>query len=104
MKTTIRIDQMRLVSAISLEVARQYPGVTVDSDRFNVIIAAANSVKAAYDGTEVDVTPSADEPDWSMAELRDCAGCGAERVATLHDATGEPKCEDCYASVAKDGE
>lgn len=101
MKTTIRIDQMRLVSAISLEVARQYPGVTVDADQFNVIIEAANSVKAAYDGTEVEAVT---EPDWSLAERRDCAGCGAERVATLHDATGEPKCEDCYASLAKDGE
>lgn len=55
MKTTIRIDQMRLVSAISFEVSRQYPCVTVDADQFNAIIAAANSVKAAYDGTEVDV-------------------------------------------------
>lgn len=55
MKTTIRIDQMRLVSAISFEVSRQYPGVTVDADQFNAIITAANSVKAAYDGTEVDV-------------------------------------------------
>lgn len=52
MKTIICIDQMSLVSAISLEVARQYPGVTVDAAQFNVIIAAANSVKAAYDGTE----------------------------------------------------
>jgi len=55
MKTTIRIDQMRLVSAISFEVSRQYPGVTVNADQFNAIIAAANSVKAAYDGKEVDV-------------------------------------------------
>lgn len=51
MKKPIRIDQMKLVSAISLEIARQVPGITVDADQFNVIIAAANSVKAAYDGT-----------------------------------------------------
>lgn len=56
MKTTIRIDQMKLVAAISFEVSRQYPGVTVDSSQFNAIIAAANSIKAAYDGKEVEVT------------------------------------------------
>ena len=55
MKAIIRIDQMKLVTAISFEVSRQYPGVTVDADQFNAIIAAANSVKAAYDGTEVEV-------------------------------------------------
>jgi len=53
MKTTICIDQMSLVAAISLEVSRQFPGVTVNPEQFNAIIAAANSVKAAYDGTEV---------------------------------------------------
>jgi len=62
MKTTIRIDQMKLVTAISFEVSRQYPGVTVDADQFNAIIAAANSVKAAYDGTEVE-TAEEDEED-----------------------------------------
>lgn len=61
MKTTIRIDQMRLVSAISFEVSRQYPGVTVDADQFNAIIAAANSVKAAYDGTEVEAIDEDDD-------------------------------------------
>lgn len=35
-------------------------------------------------------------PDWSQAECRDCAGCGAERVATLHNGNGDPLCEDCY--------
>lgn len=54
MKTTICIDQMSLVAAISLEVSRQYPGVTVNPEQFNAIIAAANSVKAAYDGTEIE--------------------------------------------------
>lgn len=52
----IRIDQLRLVTAIIFEISRQYPGVTVDADQFNTIIAAANSVKAAYDGTEVKVS------------------------------------------------
>ncbi|WP_333609720.1 hypothetical protein [Pantoea piersonii] len=45
---------MKLVAAISLEISRQYPGVTVNSEQFNAIIAAANSVKAAYDGTEIE--------------------------------------------------
>ncbi|WP_312839287.1 hypothetical protein [Pantoea piersonii] len=54
MKTTICIDQMKLVAAISLEVSRQYPGVMVNPEQFNAIIAAANSVKSAYDGTEVE--------------------------------------------------
>ena len=54
MKTTICIDQMSLIAAISFELSRQYPGVTVNPDQFNAIIAAANSVKAAYDGTEVE--------------------------------------------------
>lgn len=49
MKEKICIDQMHLVTAICNEVARQYPHLTVDPDQFNVIIAAANSVKAAYD-------------------------------------------------------
>ncbi|MEN4712097.1 hypothetical protein [Pantoea agglomerans] len=61
MKTTIRIDQMKLVAAISFEVSRQYPGVTVDADHFNAIIAAANSVKAAYDGTEVEAVEEDEE-------------------------------------------
>lgn len=61
MKTTIRIDQMRLVSTISFEVSRQYPGVTVDADQFNAIIAAATSVKAAYDGTEVEAIDEDDD-------------------------------------------
>jgi len=54
MKTTICIDQMKLVAAISFEVSRQFPGVTVNPEQFNAIIAAANNVKAAYDGTEVE--------------------------------------------------
>lgn len=54
MKTTICIDQMSLIAAISFELSRQYPGVTVNPEQFNVIIVAANSVKAAYDGTEVE--------------------------------------------------
>ncbi|MBD8129186.1 hypothetical protein IFU23_06610 [Pantoea agglomerans] len=54
MKTTICIDQMKLVAAISFEVSRQFPGVTVNHEQFNTIIAAANSVKAAYDGTEIE--------------------------------------------------
>ncbi|MDK2631962.1 hypothetical protein QMZ93_01195 [Pantoea stewartii subsp. indologenes] len=61
MKTTIRIDQMKLVTAISFELSRQYPGVTVDADQFNAIIAAANSVKAAYDGTEVEFVEGDEE-------------------------------------------
>lgn len=61
MKTTIRIDKMKLVAAISFEVSRQYPGVTVDADQFNAIIAAANSVKAAYDGTEVEAVEEDEE-------------------------------------------
>ncbi|MDE8557003.1 hypothetical protein [Pantoea vagans] len=61
MKTTIRIDQMKLVAAISFEVSRQYPSVTVDADQFNAIIAAANSVKAAYDGTEVEAIEEDEE-------------------------------------------
>ncbi|AXF51463.1 hypothetical protein PQA73_gp35 [Erwinia phage Pavtok] len=60
-ETVIRLEQMRLVSAISMEVARQYPGVTVNQDQFNAIIAAANLVKEAYDGTPVLVAPPADE-------------------------------------------
>ncbi|KAA5961048.1 MULTISPECIES: hypothetical protein [Pantoea] len=55
MKTTICIDQIKLVAAISFELSRQYPGVTVDADQFNTIIAASNSIKSAYDGTEVEV-------------------------------------------------
>lgn len=61
MKTTIRIDQMKLVTAISFEVSRQFPGVTVDAAQFNAIIAAANSVKAAYDGTEVEAVDEDEE-------------------------------------------
>lgn len=61
MKTTICIDQMKLVAAISFEVSRQYPGVTVDADQFNAIIASANSVKAAYDGTEVEAVEEDEE-------------------------------------------
>ncbi|YCH28996.1 hypothetical protein M1D48_12365 [Erwinia sp. D4-22] len=54
MKTIICIDQMKLVAAISFEVSRQFPGVTVNPEQFNAIILAANGVKAAYDGTEVE--------------------------------------------------
>ncbi len=61
MKTTICIDQMKLVTAISLEISRQYPGVTVNPEQFNAIIAGANSVKAAYDGTEVEAVEEDEE-------------------------------------------
>lgn len=61
MKKPIRIDQMKLVAAISKEVARQVPGITVDADQFNVIIAAANSVKAAYDGSPAPEDEEGDE-------------------------------------------
>ena len=62
--TVIRIEQMKLVSAISFEVARQYPGLTVNPDQFNAIIAAANLVKEAYDGSTVLAVPAEedDEP------------------------------------------
>lgn len=61
MKTTICIDQMSLVAAISLEVSRQHPGVTVNPEQFNAIITAANSVKAAYDDTEVEAVEEDEE-------------------------------------------
>lgn len=61
MKTTICIDQMKLVAAISFEVSRQFPGVMVNPEQFNAIIAAANSVKAAYDDPEVEPTEEDEE-------------------------------------------
>ncbi|RPE02951.1 hypothetical protein BBB56_05995 [Candidatus Pantoea deserta] len=61
MKTSICIDQMKLVAAISFEVSRQFPGVTVNPEQFNAIIAAANIVKAAYDGTEAEPTEEDEE-------------------------------------------
>lgn len=42
------------------------------------------------------------EPDWGMAERRDCERCGAERVATLHDKHGDPLCGDCYPAPGGD--
>ncbi|MCZ4061325.1 hypothetical protein O3W44_22600 [Pantoea sp. LMR881] len=52
-KAKVSLIQMRLVTAITFEIARQYPGITVEQDQFKVIIAAANRVKAVYEGTEV---------------------------------------------------
>ncbi|UZV40796.1 hypothetical protein 12Stean4476_00034 [Erwinia phage Stean] len=60
-ETVVRLDQMKLVASISFEVARQYPGMTVNSDQFNAIIAAANLVKEAYDGTTVLAVPEDEE-------------------------------------------
>lgn len=60
-ETVVRLEQMKLVSAISFEVARQYPGVTVNPDQFNAIIAAANLVKEAYDGTTVLAVPEPED-------------------------------------------
>lgn len=42
------VNQLKVVSAISAEIAKQCPGITVDSEQFNKIIAAANMVCAAY--------------------------------------------------------
>lgn len=56
--TVVRLNQIRLVTAISNEVARQFPGITVNAEQLNVIIAAANSVKAAYDGTQIETGES----------------------------------------------
>ncbi|WP_241576605.1 hypothetical protein [Rosenbergiella collisarenosi] len=42
------VNQLKLVSAISAEIAAQCPGIHVDSEQFNTIIAAANMVKDAY--------------------------------------------------------
>jgi len=42
------VNQLKLVSAISAEIAAQCPGILVDSEQFNKIIAAANMVKEAY--------------------------------------------------------
>lgn len=56
MKNTICIEQMNLVAAISLELSRQFPGLTVNQEQLSVIISAADSIKAAYDGTVVEAT------------------------------------------------
>ena len=56
MKKTICIEQMNLVAAISLELSRQFPGLTVNQEQLSVIISAADSIKAAYDGIVVDAT------------------------------------------------
>lgn len=58
---TINLDQIKLVTALCNEVSRQIPGITVCHEQLNVIIAAANSVKAAYDGTPIAVINEGEE-------------------------------------------
>lgn len=38
-------------------------------------------------------------PNWDHAERRDCAICFAERVATVHDPDGLPRCADCWEDL-----
>ncbi|ELB3891381.1 hypothetical protein Q4R84_01995 [Morganella morganii] len=45
----LRINQIGLVSAISIEIANQHNGIKISQSQLNAIIQAANSVVAAFD-------------------------------------------------------
>lgn len=45
----LRINQIGLVSAISIEIANQHSGIKISQSQLHAIIQAANSVVAAFD-------------------------------------------------------
>lgn len=45
----LRINQIGLVSAISIEIANQHNGIKINKSQLNAITQAANSVVAAFD-------------------------------------------------------
>lgn len=45
----LRINQIALVSAISIEIANQHNGIKISQSQLSAIIQAANSVVAAFD-------------------------------------------------------
>lgn len=45
----LRINQIGLVSAISIEIANQHSGIKISQSQLNAIIQAANSIVAAFD-------------------------------------------------------
>lgn len=53
----IRLSQMNLISAISDEIIRQFPGITVVPRQFNSIIAAANGIVTEFAKPIVKATP-----------------------------------------------
>lgn len=74
------LNQIDLISAISEEVSRQYPGIKTEPRLFNAIVAAADSLVAAFAEPRKDAVPGMGLSMWLRS---DDVGASSKYMAWL---------------------